>query len=65
MATTWFRALDLFSDAYMSWVHEALDDYRDVAFDGTALDEFSYTKVPMTPTAPYRGQFAGRAFSAG
>ncbi|HZL28917.1 MAG TPA: hypothetical protein VFC39_20495 [Acidobacteriaceae bacterium] len=64
MATTWFRALDLFSDAYRNWVHEAIDDYRDVPFDGTALDEFSYTKIPMTPTAPYRGQFAGRAFSA-
>ncbi|HEY5329352.1 MAG TPA: hypothetical protein VIJ79_05680 [Acidobacteriaceae bacterium] len=64
MATTWFRALDLFSDAYRNWVHEAIDDYRDVALDGTALDEFSYTKIPMTPTAPYRGQFAGRAFSA-
>jgi hypothetical protein len=64
MATTWFRALDLFSDTYRNWVHEAIDDYRDVPFDGTALDEFSYTKIPMTPTAPYRGQFAGRAFSA-
>jgi hypothetical protein len=64
MATTWVRALDLFSDAYMRWVHEAIDQYRDVPLDGTALDEFSYTKVPMTPTAPYRGQFAGHAFAA-
>lgn len=64
MATTWFRALDLFSDTYRNWVHEAIDDYRDVPFDGTALDEFGYTKIPMTPASPYRGQFAGRAFAA-
>jgi hypothetical protein len=63
MFTTWFNALDLFSDAYMQWVHEAVDQYRDVPFDGTALDEFSYVKVPKDPTVPYRGQFAGRAFS--
>lgn len=64
MATTWFTALDLFSDAYVRWVHEAVDQYRDVPFDGTALDEFSYTKIPMNPTVPYRGQFAGHAFAA-
>ena len=64
IANTWFRALDLFSDTYKNWVHEAVDDYRDVPFDGTALDEFSFAKIPMVPTSPYRGQFAGRAFGA-
>jgi hypothetical protein len=63
MATTWFTALDLFSDDYVHWVHEAVDQYRDVPLDGTALDEFGYTKIPMNPTTPYRGQFAGKAFA--
>ncbi|MES2390175.1 MAG: hypothetical protein V4555_00940 [Acidobacteriota bacterium] len=64
MSTTWFRALDLFSPAYTRWVNEAIDQYRDVPLDGTALDEFGYVRVPMTPTEPYRGQFSGKAFAA-
>ena len=64
MSTTWFRALDLFSPAYSKWVDEAIDQYRDVPLDGTALDEFGYVRVPMTPTEPYRGQFSGKAFAA-
>ena len=64
MTTTWFRALDMFNDAYLRWVHEAIDQYSDVRFDGTALDEFGYVRVPIKPTTPYRGQFAGAAFSA-
>ncbi len=64
MATTWFHALDLFSDAYAAWVHEAINQYRDVPFDGTALDEFGYMRVPMTPTTPLHGHFAGTAFGA-
>ncbi|MGH9598634.1 MAG: hypothetical protein ACRD27_02120, partial [Terracidiphilus sp.] len=64
MATTWFRALDLFSDAYTHWVHEAIDQYRDVPLDGTALDEFSYVHLPMHPATPWRGQLDGRAFAA-
>lgn len=64
MATTWFHALDLFSDAYTDWVHEAIEQYRDVPFDGTALDEFGYMRVPMTPITPLHGHFAGKAFEA-
>ena len=64
MATTWFNALDLFSDAYSHWVHEAINQYRDVPFDGTALDEFGYMKLPVTPSTVWRSHFAGRAFSA-
>ncbi len=34
MATTWYNALDLFSDAHTRWIHEAIDQYRDVPLDG-------------------------------
>jgi len=64
MTTTWFNALDLMSDAYTRWLHDAVDQYRDVPLDGTALDEFGYMRVPVHPAPPFRGQFAGRAFSA-
>jgi hypothetical protein len=64
MVTTWFNSLDRFSDAFTSWIHEAVNQYRDVPFDGTALDEFGYMRVPMTPAAPLHGHFAGRAFTA-
>jgi hypothetical protein len=62
MATTWFNSLDRFSDAFTAWIHEAVNQYRDVPFDGTALDEFGYMRVPMTPTTPVHGHFSGRAF---
>jgi hypothetical protein len=65
MAETWFNTLDMFSDSYLKLVHSAIDQYRDVAFYGTALDEFGYIRVPIKPATPYRGQFAGRAFRAG
>lgn len=64
MATTWYKALDLFSDEYIQWVHEAIDRYRDVPLDGTALDEFGYARIPMTPVTPWRGHLAGNAFGA-
>ncbi len=63
-STTWYNALDLFSDAYQRWVHEALDQYKDVPLDGTSLDEFSYMRLPVKPTAPWRGHFGGDAFRA-
>ena len=64
LATNWYGALDLFSPAFSQWVHDAIDQYRDVPLDGTGLDELGYIRIPMTPTTPWRGHFAGRAFSA-
>lgn len=64
MANTWFKAVDLFSDAYARWVREAIDQYRGIPLDGTALDEFGYVRIPMTPVQPWRGQLAGDAFAA-
>lgn len=63
MATSWFNSLDRFSPAFTSWIHEAIDQYKDVPFDGTALDEFGYIRVPMTPTSPLHGHFAGKALA--
>jgi hypothetical protein len=59
---TWLNAMDLFSDAYLNWVHSALDEYKNVPLDGTALDEFGYTRLLGSP--PWRGLFAGKAFQA-
>jgi hypothetical protein len=64
MATTWYNALDLFSDVYTRWVREAIHQYHDVPFDGTSLDEFSFMKIPIAPDTVWRSHFAGRAFSA-
>jgi len=64
MQQTWLNALDLFSDAYMRWVHDALDEYKDVPFDGTALDEFGYTRLLGGNADPWRGLFAGKAFQS-
>ena len=63
LATTWFNALDLFSDAYQNWIHEAIDMYRDIPLDGTALDEFGYMRLPIAPSTVWRGHFSGRAFA--
>lgn len=64
MTTTWYKALDLFSNAYIQWVHEAIDSYRDIPFDGTSLDEFGYLRIPMIPVTPWRGHLAGKAFAS-
>jgi len=64
LAATWFNALDLFSDAYSRWVRDAINQYRGVPFDGTALDEFGYMKLPIAPGTVWRSHFGGRAFSA-
>jgi hypothetical protein len=64
LATTWVNALDLLSDAYARWVHEAIDQYRDIPLDGTALDEFGYMRIQPNPATPWRGHFGGRAFAA-
>ncbi|HVU45132.1 MAG TPA: hypothetical protein VHD85_03335 [Terracidiphilus sp.] len=64
LATTWVNALDLYSDAYTRWIHEAIDQYRDIPLDGTALDEFGYMRIQPNPATPWRGHFAGRAFAA-
>jgi hypothetical protein len=63
MATNWYGAVDLFSPAFSRWIREAIDEYRDVPLDGTALDEFGYIRIPMTPTTPWRGHFSGKAFA--
>jgi hypothetical protein len=73
MQQTWLNAMDLFNDAYTRWVHEVLDEYRDVPLDGTSLDEFGYTRLlglgytlqnGADPKIPWRGLFAGKAFQA-
>ena len=70
MQQTWLNAMDLFSDAYTRWTHQALDEYRDVPLDGASLDEFGYTRLlgsgPPGPSAnpPWRGLFAGNSFQA-
>jgi hypothetical protein len=63
LATSWFNSLDRFSVAFTDWVHQAIDQYHDVPLDGTSLDEFGYTRVPMNPTTLFNGHFSGRAFS--
>lgn len=62
MQQTWLNAMDLFSDGYIRWVHQALNEYRDVPLDGTALDEFGYTRLLGNP--PWRGLFAGGHFQS-
>lgn len=62
MQQTWLQAIDLFSDGITGWHHQAMEEYRDVPFDGAALDEFGYTRLLGNP--PWRGLFAGRAFQA-
>jgi len=59
---TWLNAMDLYSDTYIKWLHAALDEYKDAPLDGTALDEFGYTRLLGNP--PWRGMFAGKAFQA-
>ena len=62
MQQTWLNAVDLFSDGYLRWIHQVLNEYRDVPLDGTALDEFGYTRLLGNP--PWRGLFAGKHFQA-
>ena len=64
MSTTWFNTLDLVSDAFHKRVREVIDQYKDVPLDGTSLDEFGYTRIPMRPVVPFRGHLAGRAYAA-
>lgn len=64
MATNWYGAVDLFSPAFTQWIHQVINQYRDIPLDGTALDEFGYIRIPMAPTMSWRGHFAGKAFSA-
>jgi hypothetical protein len=59
---TWLNSMDIFSDAFLRLVHATIDDYHDVPLDGTALDEFGYTRLLGNP--PWRGLFAGKAFQA-
>ena len=60
MQQTWLNAMDLFSNAYLRWIHWALNEYKDIPLDGTALDEFGYTRLLGNP--PWRGLFAGKTF---
>jgi len=64
LAQNWYGAVDLFNPAFAQWIHNVIDEYRDVPLDGTALDEFGYIRIPMVPTTPWRGHFAGHAFAA-
>ncbi len=65
LATNWYDAIDSFQSSFHDLVHKSIDQYRDVPLDGTALDEFGYIRIPMTPTTPWRGHFSGNAFAAG
>jgi len=60
LAATWFNTVDLFNDAYKIWIHRAIDQYRDVPLDGTSLDEFKYTPLPVAPSTN-TGTFSARA----
>lgn len=60
MQQTWLNAMDLFSNGYIRWIHQAMNEYRDVPLDGVGLDEFGYTRLLGNP--PWRGLFAGKAF---
>jgi hypothetical protein len=63
MQQTWLNAMDLFSDDYVRWMHESLSEYKDVPLDGTALDEFGFTRLLGSNTkTPWRGLFGGKAF---
>ncbi len=64
LAATWFNTMDLFNDAYKIWIHHAIDQYRDVPLDGTSLDEFKFTPLPVAPSTVWRGHFGGDALSA-
>ena len=64
LAENWYGAVDLFNPAFADWIHNVIDEYRDVPLDGTALDEFGYIRIPMVPQIPWRGHFAGHAFAA-
>jgi len=55
---------DLFSDAFIRVIHQRLDQYRDVPFDGIALDEFGYMSVPHPLIGNFRDRFGGKAFAA-
>ena len=62
MQQTWLNSMDIFSDSFTKVLHSILDEYKDVPFDGTSLDEFGYTRILGNP--PWRGLFAGKAFQA-
>ena len=64
LAENSYGAVDLFNPAFAQWIHHVIDEYRDIPLDGTALDEFGYIRIPMVPTTPWRGHFAGHAFAA-
>jgi hypothetical protein len=63
LATNWYPVMDMFSSAFRNWLRNTIDQYRDVPLDGTALDEFGYVRIPMTPSTPWRGHLAGHAFA--
>jgi hypothetical protein len=63
LAKNSYPVMDMFSTALRNWLRSTVDQYRDIPLDGAALDEFGYVRIPMNPTAPWRGHFAGRAFA--
>ena len=64
LSATWFNTVDLFNEAYKEWIRRAIDQYRDVALDGTSLDEFKFTPLPIAPSTVWRGHFGGDALAA-
>ena len=63
MQQTWLNTMDLFSDAFLKErIYGTLDQLKDVPLDGTALDEFGYTRLLGNP--PWRGLLAGKGFQA-
>ena len=64
MVENTYDTLDLFSAAFVRIIHQRLDQYRDVPFDGIALDEFGYMSVPHPLIGNFRDRFGGKAFAA-
>ncbi|HEX3627282.1 MAG TPA: hypothetical protein VH280_17890 [Verrucomicrobiae bacterium] len=55
---------DLFNDVMIDKYREALEQYSDIPFDGTALDEFGSLMVTLHNGEPFRDRFYGYAFAA-
>ena len=55
---------DLFNDVMINKYREALEQYSDIPFDGTALDEFGSLMVTLHNHEPFRDRFYGHAFAS-
>jgi hypothetical protein len=55
---------DLFGTKMEEHFLNTLNRYRDIPFDGTALDEYGYMSVNPIPTPPFRDRIYGDHFAA-